>query len=93
MHVAAEVARAELYFCQHAADRAAAALRERQAAPLAALAAACGTWVDWANHSAAVCGPTVADGKRQVQRVSSTCPSISLPIESAVVRVPPPSLG
>jgi len=39
--------------------RAAAALRERQAAPLAALAAACGTWVDWANHSAAVCGPTV----------------------------------
>ena len=52
------MARAELGFCQHVAHRA-AALRERQAAPLAALAAACGTWVDWANHSAAVCGPTV----------------------------------
>jgi hypothetical protein len=74
MHVAAEeVARgAELHFCQHAADRALTAAQQQinQAAPLAALAAACGTWADWTKHWA-VC--TVADGKQQVHRVASMC--------------------
>jgi len=78
MHVAAEeVARgAELHFCQHAADRALTAAQQQinQAAPLAALAAACGTWVDWTNHSV-VC--TVTDGKRQVHRVASTSSNAS----------------
>jgi hypothetical protein len=88
-HVAAKVARAELGFCQHVAHRAApVALREWQAAPLAALSAACGTLMDWVNHTAALC--TVADG----QRVSSTLSRISPQLRhSAVVREPPLSPG
>jgi len=84
-----KVARAELGFCQHVAHRAAAAaLRERQAAPLAALSAACGTWMDWANHPAAVC--TVADGQRVFSTPSHLSPQLR---DSAVVREPPLSPG
>jgi hypothetical protein len=88
MHGAVEVARAELGFCQHVADKAAAAaLRERQAAPLAVLAAGCSTWMGWANHSAAVC--TVAAG----QRVSSTASHISHQLRDGAAVTEPPAVS